>query len=194
MKRSFDVILSGIGILIFLPFGLLIALFIKCDSRGPVFFKQKRVGLNGKLFDLIKFRTMKCHMTGLKITSADDPRVTRVGKYLRKWKIDEIPQLINTIKGDMSLVGPRPEVPDYIQFYDTEQLKVLSVRPGITDLASIKYRNESLLFKEVENVNEYYVNNIMPDKIKLNLEYVNGRSLFSDISLILKTIKTIVIN
>lgn len=193
IKRLFDIFFSAMGLLTLFPFFLLIALLIKIDSRGSVFYKQERIGRNGKPFMMIKFRTMKTDSDskGLLTIGSKDPRVTKVGYYLRKFKIDELPQLINVFQGDMSFVGPRPEVKKYVDLYNIEQMEVLSVRPGITDYASIEYRDESTLLAESANPEEFYISTVMPAKLNINLAYINNRSIFKDITIILKTILTI---
>lgn len=190
LKRLFDIVASFIGIILLSPFLIIIAIFIKLGSNGPVFFKQERVGLKGKHFLILKYRTMivDAEKYGKQITVGKDNRITAVGSFLRKYKLDELPQLINVLKGDMSLVGPRPEVPRYVKLYSKEQLKVLDVRPGITDLASLRYSDENELLGTVENPEEYYVNVIMKDKLDLNLEYIDKSNVFYDIVIILKTI------
>lgn len=190
LKRCFDFIASNIGIIILSPILLIISLAIKLTSKGPVFFKQVRVGLRGKRFNILKFRTMivDAEKLGTQITIGKDKRITEVGAFLRKYKLDELPQLFNVAKGDMSLVGPRPEVPRYVEMYTDEQLKVLDVKPGITDLASLRYIDENALLGEVDNPEEYYINKIMPDKLNLNLEYIETSNVFFDIKIILKTI------
>lgn len=190
LKRCFDFIASSIGIIILSPILLIISLAIKLTSKGPVFFKQVRVGLRGKRFNILKFRTMivDAEKLGTQITIGKDKRITEVGAFLRKYKLDELPQLFNVAKGDMSLVGPRPEVPRYVEMYTDEQLKVLDVKPGITDLASLRYIDENALLGEVDNPEEYYINKIMPDKLNLNLEYIETSNVFFDIKIILKTI------
>ena len=189
-KRLFDIIASFIGIILISPFLLIIAICIKLGSNGPIFFKQERVGFKGKHFLILKFRTMivDAEKYGKQITVGKDDRITSVGKFLRKYKLDELPQLINVLKGDMSLVGPRPEVPRYVKLYSKEQRKVLEVRPGITDLASLRYSDENDLLGTVKNPEEYYVNIIMKDKLNLNLEYIDKGNVFYDIVIILKTI------
>ncbi|WP_291650772.1 sugar transferase [Clostridium sp.] len=189
-KRLFDIVASFMGIIIISPVLLIIAIFIKLGSNGPIFFKQERVGLKGKHFFILKFRTMiiNAEKYGKQITVGKDNRITSVGKFLRKYKLDELPQLINVLKGDMSLVGPRPEVPRYVKLYSNEQRKVLEVRPGITDLASLRYSDENDLLGTVENPEEYYINVIMKDKLNLNLEYIDKSNVFYDIVIILKTI------
>lgn len=171
----------------------MLAVWIKCDSNGPVFYKQKRVGRGNKDFDLYKFRSMRvgADKLGLITVGGRDPRITRSGYFIRKYKLDEFPQLINVLKGDMSIVGPRPEVRKYVDLYTPEQLQVLQVRPGITDPASIRYRNENELLAQVEEPERYYREVIMPDKLRLNLEYVQTMSLGEDLRLIFSTFRAI---
>ncbi|WP_459479343.1 sugar transferase [Clostridium saccharoperbutylacetonicum] len=190
VKRIFDLICSTLGLIVLSPVLLVIAIRIKTGSDGPVFFKQIRVGEGSKEFEILKFRTMvvDAEKLGRQITVGNDSRITKIGAFLRKYKLDELPQLINVFKGDMSLVGPRPEVPRYVKLYNEEQIRVLEVKPGITDLASIRYRDENDLLGEVENPDEFYINTIMPDKLALNLEYINKNNIFLDIYIILKTI------
>ena len=189
MKRLFDIISSGIGLLILSPLFLIVAIWVKLDSPGPVFYKQVRVGRNNKDFYLYKFRSMRVgsDKKGLITVGGHDPRVTRSGYYIRKYKLDEFPQLINVFKGDMSLVGPRPEVRKYVDLYTPEQMHVLDVRPGITDLASIRYRNENELLAKASDPEQYYRDVIMQDKLRINLEYVRNHSFWGDIRLIFKT-------
>ena len=190
VKRIFDFICSTLGLIILSPILIAIVIKIKTDSDGPVFFKQIRVGEKKKEFEILKFRTMvvDAEKLGRQITVGNDSRITKVGGFLRKYKLDELPQLINVFKGDMSLVGPRPEVPRYVELYNEEQRKVLEVKPGITDLASIRYRDENDLLGEAENPDDLYINTIMPDKLALNLEYIKKNNVFFDIYIILKTI------
>lgn len=190
IKRCFDIIVSLLGIIILSPVFIIVSIAIKLDSKGDVFFLQKRVGRYGKEFNIYKFRTMvtDAEKLGKQITVGKDNRITKVGASLRKFKIDELPQLFNVFKGDMSLVGPRPEVPKYVELYNEEQKRVLSVRPGITDIASLRYKDENDILGEVENPEEYYIKVIMKDKLDLNLEYIEKSNLFFDIYLILKTI------
>ena len=178
MKRIFDIVASGIGLILLSPLFVILAIWIKCDSIGPVFYKQVRVGRNNMDFQLFKFRSMRVgsDKKGLITVGGHDPRITRSGYYIRKYKLDEFPQLINVFKGDMSLVGPRPEVRKYVDMYTEEQMHVLDVRPGITDLASIRYRNENELLERVNDPDKYYVEVIMPDKLRINLEYVARHS------------------
>lgn len=190
IKRIFDIICSGLGLIVLSPFLLFVAIKIKNESDGPIFFKQIRVGENGKEFQILKFRTMvvDAEKLGRQITVGNDSRITKIGAFLRKYKIDELPQLINVLKGDMSLVGPRPEVPRYVNMYNEEQRKVLEVKPGITDLASIRYRDENELLGQAENPDEFYIKTIMPDKLALNLEYIRKSNVFLDIYIIFRTI------
>ena len=189
MKRFFDIFASGLGLLILSPLFIVVAIWIKLDSKGPVFYKQLRVGRHNKDFYIYKFRSMRVGAdSGSLVTIGDrDPRVTRSGYFIRKYKIDELSQLFNVLIGDMSLVGPRPEVRHYVDYWTEAQMRVLDVRPGITDPASIKYRNENELMEKAENPEEYYINVIMQEKIKLYLEYVDNASFWYDIKLIFKT-------
>ncbi len=194
MKRLFDIFASGIGLLVLSPLFLVVAIWIKCDSKGPVFYKQQRVGRGNKDFWLYKFRSMRpgSDKQGLITVGGRDPRVTRSGYFIRKYKLDELPQLINVFIGDMSLVGPRPEVRKYVEMYTPAQMHVLDVRPGITDLASIRYRNENELLEQADDPDRYYVEVIMQDKLKINLEYVAKHSFWYDIKLIFMTFWEIV--
>lgn len=194
LKRLFDVIASGLGLLALSPLFAFIALWIKYDSKGPVFYRQIRVGKNNKDFRLFKFRSMRPHSDrlGLITIGRRDPRVTRSGYYIRKYKLDEFPQLINVFLGDMSLVGPRPEVRKYVDMYSPEQMRVLDVRPGITSPASIRYRNENDILAAADDPDKTYVEVVMPDKIKIDLEYVDKAGLLTDIRLILSTFNVII--
>lgn len=194
MKRIFDIIASGLGLIVLLPVFLLIFLWIKLDSKGPVFYRQVRVGKNNKDFRIFKFRSMYVDSDkgSLVTIGGRDPRITRSGYFIRKYKLDELPQLINVFVGDMSLVGPRPEVRHYVNYWTEEQMQVLDVRPGITDPASIKYRNENELLEAAEDPEKYYIETIMQEKIKLYLEYVEKSSFFYDIKIIFKTFWTII--
>lgn len=194
MKRLFDIVASGCGLLVLSPLLIVVAIWIKLDSKGPVFFRQVRVGRYNKDFRIFKFRSMRVGSDkGSQITvGGHDSRITRSGYFIRKTKIDELPQLINVFVGDMSLVGPRPEVRHYVNMWAPEQMHVLDVRPGITDPASIRYRNENELLEKAENPEEYYINVIMQDKIKLYLEYVENASFWYDVKLIFQTFHTIV--
>ena len=193
-KRSFDILFSAIGLLFFLPIFLLISLVILLESRGGVFYFQNRVGKNNIDFILYKFRTMftNSDKAGLITVGMRDSRITRVGYYLRKYKLDELPQLLNVLEGTMSFVGPRPEVRKYVSLYTDEQKRVLSVKPGITDYASIEYSNENELLGQSDNPDQLYIETIMPAKLKLNLKYIDELSLRTDIKLILLTIKKII--
>lgn len=194
MKRLFDIIASGCGLLLLSPILILLAVWVKLDSKGPVFYKQVRVGKGNKDFYLFKFRSMRigADKKGLITVGGHDPRVTRSGYYIRKYKLDELPQLINVFKGDMSLVGPRPEVRHYVNYWTPEQMHVLDVRPGITDPASIKFRNENELLEKAEDPEKYYIEVIMQEKIKLYLEYVDHASFWYDIKLIFQTFWVII--
>lgn len=194
MKRAFDVIASGLGLIALSPLFAILAVWIKLDSRGPVFYRQTRVGRHNRDFRLFKFRSMRpdSDKLGLITIGGHDPRVTRSGYYIRKYKLDEFPQLINVFLGDMSLVGPRPEVRKYVDMYTPEQLKVLDVRPGITSLASIRYRNENDILAASSDPDHAYIEQVMPDKLAIDLEYVDKASLLTDIALIFSTFKEIV--
>lgn len=194
MKRIFDVTASGLGLLLLSPLFLIVAIWIRLDSPGPVFYRQTRVGRYNKDFRLLKFRSMRVgsDKKGLITVGGRDPRVTRSGYWIRKYKLDELPQLINVFKGDMSLVGPRPEVRKYVDLYTPEQLHVLDVRPGITDMASIRYRNENELLEQAADPEQFYRDTVMQDKLRINLEYVSDHSFFKDIRIILKTFKAVV--
>ena len=194
MKRLFDMVASGCGLLVLSPVLLMVAIWIKLDSRGPVFYRQVRVGYKNRDFRIFKFRSMRtgADKGSLVTIGGRDPRITRSGYFIRKYKLDELPQLINVFIGDMSLVGPRPEVRHYVDYWTPEQMHVLDVRPGITDPASIKFRNENELMGQVENPEEYYINVIMQEKIRLYLEYVEHASFLYDLKLIFQTLKVIV--
>ena len=194
MKRLFDVIASGLGLIVLSPLFAILAVWIKMDSKGPVFYRQVRVGKDNKDFRLFKFRSMRpdADKQGLITVGGHDPRVTSSGYYIRKYKLDEFPQLINVFRGDMSLVGPRPEVRKYVDMYTSEQMKVLSVRPGITSLASIRYRNENEILAQADDPDKCYVEQVMPDKLAIDLEYVEKANLWNDIKLIFSTFKEIV--
>jgi lipopolysaccharide/colanic/teichoic acid biosynthesis glycosyltransferase len=189
MKRVFDLFFSTIGLIIlFIPF-LVVALLIVIDSRGGVFYKQVRVGKDGKDFYLFKFRSMQTNSdkNGLLTVGGRDSRITRIGYYIRKYKLDELPQLINVFLGDMSLVGPRPEVAKYVAMYNHEQRKVLSVKPGITDYASIEYSAENELLGKSDNPEQLYITEIMPHKLKLNLKYIEEQGTITDFKIIFRT-------
>jgi lipopolysaccharide/colanic/teichoic acid biosynthesis glycosyltransferase len=190
IKRIFDVIGALMGLILLLPLFALIYLWIKSDMSGPVFFRQWRVGKDQRPFRINKFRTMvtDAERRGSQITVGGDSRITRIGRVLRKYKLDELPQLSNVLLGQMSLVGPRPEVPHYVSFYSEEQKQVFSVRPGITDWASIKYRSENDLLSTAADPEKEYIEQIMPDKLQMNLEYIHNASLVKDIVIIGRTV------
>ena len=194
MKRLFDIVASGFGLIVLSPLFLVLAIWIKCDSKGPVFYRQVRVGRGNKDFRIFKFRSMRVGSDkgSLVTIGGRDPRVTKSGYWIRKFKLDELPQLINVFIGDMSLVGPRPEVRHYVDYWTPEQMHVLDVRPGITDPASIKFRNENELMEKAEDPEKYYIDVIMQEKIKLYLEYVEKHNFFYDLGLIFKTFWVIV--
>lgn len=196
MKRIFDIVFSFIGILILSPFFIIVSFLIVIDSKGGVLYKQERVGFNGSVFKVFKFRTMKPNSfsKGALTVGSRDPRITSIGYYLRKYKLDELPQLFNVLFGDMSFVGPRPEVKKYTDLYNEEQKKVLSVRPGITDYASIKFRNENDLLSESDDPERLYIDEIMPEKLALNMKYINDNNIFKDIKIIFDTFYTIIKN
>jgi lipopolysaccharide/colanic/teichoic acid biosynthesis glycosyltransferase len=188
-KRIFDLFFTLIGLPFLLPFLAIIALMIKLEDGGPVFFIQRRIGYKGKPFYMWKFRTMviDAEKKGSLITVGNDPRITRVGYFLRKYKLDEFPQLLNVLKGEMSLVGPRPEVEKYVVLYNSEQRKVLDIIPGMTDPASIKYVNENEILAQADDPEKTYIEKVMPEKIKLNLEYAEKATCWSDFLIIIKT-------
>jgi lipopolysaccharide/colanic/teichoic acid biosynthesis glycosyltransferase len=188
--RFFDVLFALLGLVILSPIFLVIALCIKISSKGPVFFRQTRVGLDGKDFRLYKFRSMyvNAEAKGQLTVGGKDNRINPVGYFLRKYKLDELPQFINVLTGDMSFVGPRPEVRKYVDLYTAEQRKVLSVLPGITDNASLEYRNENDLLSKAANPEEFYIAEIMPRKIELNYKFINQRSLKSYFSILFLTV------
>ena len=190
MKRAIDVILSAFGLLILLPFLPVVAIMIKLDSRGPVFYLQERVGKDFRIFVIYKFRTMMANadQQGAHITAAGDRRITKVGGFLRKYKIDELPQLFNVLKGEMSFVGPRPEVSEYVQLFRSEYRKLLTVRPGITDPASLKYSNEETILGMSKAAQDVYMNSILPEKIRLSSNYIDNHTLMTDLRLIMMTL------
>ena len=194
MIRFFDFILSLVGLVVLAPIFIVLAVWIKIDSVGPVFYKQIRVGQNGKDFGLFKFRSMvvDADKKGLITVGGKDPRITRSGYFIRKYKLDELPQLINVLVGDMSLVGPRPEVRKYVELYDDEQNKVLSVKPGITDYASIEYMDENEILGKSTDPEKTYIEEIMPEKIKYNMKYIKNRSLIEYFKIIFLTVLKII--
>ena len=194
MKRLFDILFSLIVLTIGLPFALIIALLIVTDSKGRVLYKQSRVGRNNVDFQLYKFRTMctGADKGSLITVGGDDVRITKVGRFLRKFKIDEFPQFLNILKGEMSIVGPRPEVRKYVDMYTPEQMRVLSVRPGLTDYASIRYVNENELLATSTDPERTYIEEIMPDKLNLNLKYIDEQSIWVDLKIMMRTLVAIV--
>jgi lipopolysaccharide/colanic/teichoic acid biosynthesis glycosyltransferase len=193
IKRGFDIIIAFFGLLVLLPFLLILALAILIDSPGGVFYRQVRVGKNEKPFRIFKFRSMRSgsDKKGLLTVGSSDMRITKVGKFIRNYKLDEFAQLINVLIGDMSLVGPRPEVPKYVEMYNAEQKKVLQVKPGITDYASIEYSNENELLAKSKNPEKTYIEEIMPAKLALNKKYIETMSLKTDIQIIWMTLKKV---
>ncbi|RMF56677.1 MAG: sugar transferase [Calditrichaeota bacterium] len=192
-KRIFDIFFAFLGLLLFLPLMFIISIVILITSPGPILYPATRVGKDGKLFKMYKFRTMvkDADKIGPLVTAGNDPRITPIGRFLRKSKWDELPSLWNVLKGDMSFVGPRPENPKSASLYNEEQKKVLSVKPGITSLATIKYRNEEDILEEAESLEEAYFQ-IMQDKLNIELEYIQNPSLWNDIKIIFQTLKEIV--
>jgi len=195
MIRTLDFLFSFLGLIILSPFFLLIAFFIKISSSGPVLYNQSRIGLNGAEFSVYKFRTMRMNSDklGLITVGGRDPRITPIGYYLRKYKLDELPQLINVLIGDMSLVGPRPEVKKYVDLYTQEQSKVLTILPGITDWASIYYRNENIILGQSSDPEKDYVEKVMPDKFKYNLIYIENYGPVEYFKIIFSTLWHIVV-
>lgn len=191
-KRAFDMVCSLLGLIVLSPLLVVVSLLVAVTSPGGVFFRQERIGKDGKPFRIFKFRSMRKDNAGLKITTGNDSRITPVGRFLRKSKIDELPQLINVLVGDMSFVGPRPEVADYVDLYTPYQRQVLLVRPGITGLASIRFRNENDLLTASDDPNRTYIEEIMPRKIDLDLEYIPHASVLYDIKLIFQTFAVVI--
>lgn len=194
VKRIFDIIFSFTAIVLVSPLLIIVSILILFSGKGGIFYLQKRVGKNENDFKIFKFRTMRPNSDkkGLLTVGTKDSRVTKIGYFLRKYKLDELPQLINVLIGNMSIVGPRPEVRKYTNMYNIEQKKVLTVKPGITDYASIEYRNENEILAKSVNPEEKYINEIMPEKIKLNLKYINNQGIITDLKIIWKTILVIV--
>ncbi len=189
-KRVFDAIAAAFGLFFLFPVFIIIAVLIKLEDGGSVFFRQERVGQNWKIFKIYKFRTMieNAEELGAQVTKGDDPRITRIGHFLRKYKLDELPQLINVLKGEMSLVGPRPEVPKYAYLFKNEYDEILRVKPGITDFASIEYRDENELLRGVDDPEKIYIRKVLPEKIKYYKKYLEKMSFFTDLKLIIKTL------
>lgn len=194
MKRIFDIFFSILALLLFLPFGIIISILISVESRGGVFYFQERIGKNGVPFKLFKFRTMKSNADkeGKLTIGMKDSRITKTGYYLRKFKLDEFPQFINVLIGEMSVVGPRPEVKEYVDLYNKEQQQILNVKPGITDFASLEYFDENRLLGESSDPRATYINEIMPAKIELNKKYIQNPSLLVDLKIIFQTFKKII--
>lgn len=193
IKRIFDIILASVGLFFFLPILLGIAWVIRRGNNGPVFYRGERVGLHGKIFRIFKFRTMVVNADNIggPSTADDDPRITHIGKYLRKYKLDELPQLINVLKGDMSIVGPRPEVKHYVDMYTEEEKEILTVRPGITDWASIWNSDEGAVLAGSPDPEKTYMEKIRPEKIRLQLKYVREQSFWIDLKIIFQTLLAI---
>lgn len=188
LKRLFDIIGSLLALLLLWPFLLLLGLAIKLDSPGPIFFRQERVGLHGKLFRIHKLRSMRIDLPGAPMTAAGDARITRVGRFIRRFKLDELPQFIDVLYGDMSLVGPRPQVPDHVQYYpDDVRRRVLSVRPGITDLATLEFIDEERILAQAKDVRRAYLEEIQPIKLKYCLQYVDNQSFVLDMHILWRT-------
>lgn len=193
VKRIYDVVFSSLGLLVLSPLLIVVAILIKLDSPGPVFYRQTRIGKNQQEFEILKFRKMYAHIgdSGANLTTAHDQRMTRFGACLRKTKLDELPQAFNVLKGDMAIVGPRPETPNYVELYTPAQSQVLEVKPGITDYASIYYINEGDLLERADDPEKYYIEKIMPQKIRLNLQYIADMSFMTDMKIIYLTFRNI---
>ena len=190
LKRLFDIVFSVVGLVVLSPVLLVLAVVVKVSDGGAVLYRQARVGQFGKAFRIVKFRTMvvDAERVGLGITKDGDPRITRVGRFLRKTKLDELPQLWNVLRGEMSFVGPRPEVPQYVAKYTLEQRRVLELKPGITDLATLEFRNEEVLLRGAADTEEFYVRYCVPRKVELNLAYAARASVWEDTKIILRTV------
>lgn len=189
-KRLYDIFFAVLGLALFWPLLLVLSLLVKLSDGGPVFFRQERVGRGGVPFKIWKFRSMvvNAERIGLGVTRGGDPRVTRVGRFLRRFKLDELPQLFNVLVGEMSFVGPRPEVPKYVGLYTSEQREILKLRPGITDLATLQFRDEEELLRSAEDTEAFYIEHCVPEKIRLNLLYAGKANLWQDTRIILQTI------
>jgi lipopolysaccharide/colanic/teichoic acid biosynthesis glycosyltransferase len=189
-KRALDILIAAVGLMVLSPIFLVVAILIKFDSRGPALFRQERVGKGFKPFRIYKFRTMvkDAAQIGSSITCGDDPRITRIGRFLRKTKVDELPQFLNVLRGEMSLVGPRPEVRRYVECFRKDYEEILKVRPGITDLASVKYRDEATILSQAPDPEEEYRLRVLPEKIRLGKEYIQQSSLLFDVKVILRTL------
>lgn len=188
MKRLFDTVAAATGLIVLAPVLVVLSVIVACHDGFPVFFSQKRIGRFGRPFQLLKFRSMSSDLSGSQVTAGSDARVTRVGKVLRRFKLDELPQLWNVLKGDMSLIGPRPEVPAFVDFRNPVWKFVVSIRPGITDLASLVYRNEEGILENRDNPEIYYREVVLPAKLELNVYYIQNRSLLLDLKLLLWTV------
>jgi lipopolysaccharide/colanic/teichoic acid biosynthesis glycosyltransferase len=190
IKRGFDLVVATVGLIMLSPLFLIVAVAIKLDTSGPVFYKGDRTGKGGALFKMFKFRTMvvDADQVGAALTHGGDPRVTRAGRFLRKWKIDELPQLINVVRGEMSLVGPRPESPGYVAHYTAEQRRVLAVKPGMTGLTQVQFRHEETLLSRCADPEKDYIEKIMPQKLAIDLAYIEDRSFSLDLRLMLETV------
>jgi len=189
VKRVFDLFFAIVGLVLLAPLFVIITVAINLDSPGPVFYRGERIGEKGRVFKIYKFRTMviEADRMGPALTRGGDPRVTTVGRILRRWKVDELPQLINVIRGEMGVVGPRPEAPEYVRHYTAEQRKVLEVRPGITGLTQVRFRHEESLLSRCANPEQDYVERIMPQKLAMDLEYLENQSLLLDLKLLVRT-------
>jgi lipopolysaccharide/colanic/teichoic acid biosynthesis glycosyltransferase len=189
VKRLFDLFVASVGLIVLVPLFVIVGLLVKLDSQGPVFYRGARIGRDGVLFKMYKFRTMVANAdrVGSALTQSQDCRITRVGRILRKWKIDEFPQLLNVLRGEMSVVGPRPESPGFVEHYTPEQRQVLQVKPGMTGLTQIAFRHEEALLGRCSNLEKDYIEKIMPRKLALDLEYITNRSFFLDVKLIVQT-------
>jgi lipopolysaccharide/colanic/teichoic acid biosynthesis glycosyltransferase len=189
MKRLFDIVVSSLILLIFFPFGLLISLSILLESKGGVFYRQERIGKNGVPFRMLKFRSMRpeADKAGKLTVGMRDPRITRSGYFIRKYKLDEFPQFINVLKGEMSIVGPRPEVKEFVDLYTVAQQRILSVKPGITDYASLEYFKENELLGKAADPRKTYIDEIMPAKIELNMKYLNNPGIIQDLGIMWRT-------
>lgn len=194
MKRCFDILASIIGLAVLSPLMIGCAVLVKLTSEGPIFFKQQRLGLGGKHFNILKFRSMVVNAEnhGARVTADGDKRITRMGRILRKTKMDELPQLINVLKGEMSFVGPRPEVQEFVDCYPEEYKTLLTVRPGITDIGSIEFRDEEEILAASENPKKTYIEDVLPQKIELGKRYIDDHSILFDIQLIFRTLVAIV--
>lgn len=194
MKRASDIFFSLIILILFLPFGIILSIWILLESKGGIFYKQERVGKFGISFYVLKFRTMRkdADKQGKLTVGMRDPRITKSGYFLRKFKLDEFPQFINVLKGEMSIIGPRPEVREYVDLYTEDQLKILNVKPGITDYASVEYFNENEILGKAEDPHKTYIEVVMPAKIEMNKKYLNNPSLKQDLAIMWLTFKKMI--